>query len=195
MHSAILSEGQTGQLGERTWKCSKALIAGEVERGCSPPKPLRWLSRENISAENGDPVKPEWFIGVEYMNFFLLMCPGYGGTTLVLIYFIKGGWGRKVCTFPCLQLGSAQDEISGDWWIFSTPQKSSRTRGRSVSTLRNKVVSMELSKCSEIAENNFKRWGKNILAEAYFNLMMFNELAKLCLREKKKTSKLYVSGS
>lgn len=85
------------------------------------------------------------------------MCSVYGGTSLVLIYFIKGGQGRKICAFLWLQLGSAQDEINGNWWIFRTPQKLSRTRGRSVSALRNNVVSMELSKCSVIKENNFKR--------------------------------------
>lgn len=100
--------------------------------------------------------------------------------------------GEKFCTFLWFQLGSAQGEINGNWWIFRTPQELSRTSGRSVSTLRNRVVSMELSKCSVITENNFKRWGKNILAEAYFNLTMFNELAKLCLRGKKRANSTYL---
>lgn len=95
MHWTIRPEGQPGATRRgnlcQNWKCNKAPIAGEVERGCFPPKPLLLLSRENISAEDGDPVKPEWFIGVESVNLFPLIRPVRGGTTLVLIYFIKGG--------------------------------------------------------------------------------------------------------
>lgn len=124
-----------GHSKTKSWKCNKSLIAGEAERNCFPTKPPLFLSRENISAENGDPVQQSWFISGVPVTLFLLIRSVYRGTSLILNRFTKGGQRRQICTFPWLQSDSARDEINGNWWTFLCPPlgcspKLYRTRGR-----------------------------------------------------------------